>query len=258
MKARYTLPLWTLGLAFAAHAQVVPVTLFNADGDEVNGTTLQVQEELAVDPDSILVQILVQALDVQNITGTTRTINVKRYELTELPGSQNYFCWGVCYEPAAAGERDIWVSQHPVVIGAGEVSSNFYGDYKPMGNPGTASFRFVWFDMDSPNDSTWVDVAYTALEPAGIPEASAVRGFAAFPNPSVDGSISFSYDLAHAAPGTRLALYNMLGERKLVKAIGAAQGTVKLDEGELSSGIWFAVLERNGKPLATRRVAVVR
>lgn len=254
MKAHYTLALWTLGLAFAAHAQVVPVTLFNADGDEVNGTTLQVQQELNGDPG----QILVQALDVQNITGTTRTINVKRYELTVLPGSQNYFCWGVCYDAAAAEERPFWVSQHPVVIGAGEVNSNFYGDYKPMGNPGTASFRFVWFDMDSPNDSTWVDIAYSALEPAGIAEASAVKGFSAFPNPSVDGSISFNYDLAHAAPGTRLALYNMLGERKLVKAIGAAQGSVVLQDGELASGVWFAVIERNGRPLATKRVVVLR
>lgn len=254
MKARYTLPLFALGLAFAAHAQVVPVTLLNANGEEVNGTTLQVQQELNGD----LGQILVQALDVQNITGSTRTINVKRYELTVLPGSQNYFCWGVCYDAAGAGERPSWVSQHPVVLNAGETSSNFYGDYKPMGNPGMASFRFVWFDMDSPNDSAWVDVAYTALEAAGISEVAAVRGFTAFPNPSVDGSITFNYDLARTAPDTRLALYNILGERKLVKAIGSAQGTVKLDEGELSSGVWFAVLERNGKPLATRRIAVVR
>src|SRR5690606_8995354 len=191
MKARYTLPLWILGLALATHAQVVPVTLFNANGDEVNGTNLQVQQELNGD----IGQILVQALDVQNITPTQRTINVKRYELTVLPGSQNYFCWGVCYDAAEAAERPFWVSQHPVVLSSGQIISNFYGDYKPMGNPGTASFRFVWFDMDSPNDSTWVDITYTALEPAGITETSAVRGFAAFPNPSVDGSISFNYDL---------------------------------------------------------------
>ena len=99
---------------------------------------------------------------------------------------------------------------------------------------------------------------FTITEQVGISEVSAVRGFTAFPNPSVAGNITFNYDLATSAPGTQLVVYNMLGERKVVKTIGAAQGTVVLNDGDLSSGVWFAVLERNGKPLATKRVVVVR
>ena len=37
------------------------------------------------------------------------TINVRRYELNTVPGSQNYFCWGVCYLPQNSGLLPTWV-----------------------------------------------------------------------------------------------------------------------------------------------------
>ena len=256
MEKKYAFSFLTLALlaSTAVTAQFSPVTLTNAAGDVVNGTTIQVQQELTGD----IGQILVQPLDVQNDNSAQRTINVKRYELSYQPGTENYFCWGVCYDAVPGGARPLWVSQHYVQMGAGETSSNFYGDYKPLGQTGTSSYLFVWYDMDSPNDSSWVTINYTALEAVGIAEVSAVRGFSAFPNPSVAGNITFNYDLAKASAGTQLVVYNMLGERKLVKAISAAQGTVVLNDGELTSGAWFAVLERNGKPLATKRLVVLR
>lgn len=254
MKTYYTLPLWAMAFSLSVQAQVGPVNLLNANNEVVNGTTVVLQQELT----GALAQTLVQPLDVQNITGIQRTINVRRYELSVVPGTENYFCWGVCYDPMAAGARPLWVSQHPVDLAPGEVSHNFYGDYRPLNNAGSSTFRFVWYDMNSPNDTTWVDINYVATPAAGIEESGLVRGFTAFPNPSMGGDVTLSYELASVPAGTQLVVYNMLGERKLVKAIGAAQGKVVLRNGDLGGGVWFAVLERNGKALATKRLAVVQ
>lgn len=254
MRIQYILPM--LAMAFTVHSQAQnsPVILTDANGTVVNGTTLHITEALNGD----LGQIMAQALTSTNSSGSQRTVNVKRYEMDVLPNTQNYFCWSMCYDAVTAGDREFWVSPHPKLLGGGEVFSGFYGDYMPMNILGASTFRFVWYDVDNTSDSTWVDLVYTASEQVGIAEVAAVRGFTAFPNPSVAGNVTFNYDLATASVGTQLVVYNMLGERKMVKAIGAAQGTVVLNDGDLSSGVWFAVLERNGKPLATKRVVVLR
>lgn len=253
MRIQYILPMLAMAFTIPAQAQNSPVILTDASGTVVNGTTIHINEVLNGDLD----QILAQALTSTNSSASQRTVNVKRYEMDVLPNTRNYFCWSMCYDAVSAGDRELWVSPHPKLLGGGEIFSGFYGDYMPTNIPGSSTFRFVWYDMDNTNDSTWVDLVYDT-EAVGISEVAVVRGFTAFPNPSVAGNVTFNYDLATASVGTQLVVYNMLGERKMVKAIGAAQGTVVLNEGDLSSGVWFAVLERNGKPLATKRVVVLR
>ncbi|MGB3524885.1 MAG: T9SS type A sorting domain-containing protein [Flavobacteriales bacterium] len=255
MKRIYAFPFLTLALLTSSVvlAQHSPVTLTNADNEVVNGTTITITAEVGD-----MMQILGDGLNAENTSGSFHVVNVKRYE-TDVPhGTGNYFCWDLCYGSRNAGAYPLWVGADPIPLQAGDISNGFHAYYEPKGTVGTASFRYVWYDMDSPNDSTWVDFVFNVTELVGIAEVSAVRGFTAFPNPSVAGNITFNYDLAKATSGTQLVVYNMLGERKVVKAIGAAQGTVVLNDGDLSSGVWFAVLERNGKPLATKRVVVVR
>ncbi|MEO7082059.1 MAG: T9SS type A sorting domain-containing protein [Flavobacteriales bacterium] len=255
MKRKYALPFLAITLlaATTVTAQNSPVTLTNTDGVLVNGTTITITAELGD-----MIQILGEALTAENTTGSTHLVNVKRYETSVPHGTGNYFCWDLCYGSRNAGAYPLWIGADPVPMPAGFIANGFHAYYEPMGNVGSATFRYVWYDMDSPNDSTWVDFVFNVTEQVGIAEVAAVRGFTAFPNPSVAGNVTFNYDLATASVGTQLVVYNMLGERKMVKAIGAAQGTVVLNEGDLSSGVWFAVLERNGKPLATKRVVVLR
>lgn len=246
----------SLAAALAASAtlmaQAPVVTLTNAAVQVVNSTTITVNGELAGD------MTMGVALNAENTSGTARVINVKRYELNVPHGTTNYFCWDLCYAERNAGASPLWIGADPIPMAAGATATGFHAYYKPMGHAGTATFRYVWYDMNNTNDSTSVDIVFNATEPAGIAEASAVKGFNAWPNPSTGGSITFSYDLGAGAQGVRLAVYNLLGERKVVKPLGAAQGQVVLGEGELGSGVWFAVLERNGRALATKRIVVAQ
>ncbi|MGB3869203.1 MAG: T9SS type A sorting domain-containing protein [Flavobacteriales bacterium] len=255
MKTKYTLPFFAIALLTSSvvTAQNSPVTLTNVDNEVVNGTTIYITAEVGD-----MTQILGKALNAENETGSSHLVNVKRYEVNVPHGTANYFCWDLCYNERNAGTSPLWIGADPIPMQPGEIANGFHAYHKPMGHTGTATFRYVWYDMNNENDSTWVDFEFDVTEQVGIAEVSVVRGFTAFPNPSVAGNITFNYDLATASAGTQLVVYNMLGERKVVKAIGAAQGTVVLNDGDLSSGVWFAVLERNGKPLATKRVVVMR
>lgn len=249
--------LFTLAAGLLASASVVAqtpvVTLTNENAEMVNETTITLNAEIGEAE-----QIMGMGLAAENTSGGSRTINVKRYELGVLHGTTNYFCWDLCYGEQNAGTLPLWVGADPIPMEAGATANGFHAYYKPKGYTGVSTFRYVWYDMASVNDSTWVDFVFNVTDAVGIAEASAVRGFSAFPNPATGGNITISYDLAATAAGDRLAVYNLLGERQLVKRVGAAQGQVVINENELGSGVWFAVLERNGKALATKRVVVVR
>ena len=254
MKHTYALALVALTILTIGGLQAQLVTLTDINGTVVNGTTITISEPLSADT----TQTMGLGLSAQNTSGSARTINVKRYELSVPAGTYNYFCWYLCYGAVAAGTRPVWYSLDPMYLTAGQSVYGYHGYYQPNLIAGDATFRYVWYDVDSPSDSTWVDLQFTA-QTAGIQEAaSPVLGFDVFPNPSTGGNIAFNYALSSAASGTQLAMYNLIGERKLVRAISAVQGKVILRDGELASGIWFAVIERNGKALATKRVAVLR
>ncbi|MEO5584579.1 MAG: T9SS type A sorting domain-containing protein [Flavobacteriales bacterium] len=255
MVKNYILPILASSLLAITQvsAQAPLVTLTNAAQEVVNGTTVQVNAGVT-DMD----QLLGMGLSAENTSGTSRLVNVKRYETSVLHGTSNYFCWDVCYGERNAGAYPLWVAADPVSMAAGEMANGFHAYYKPQVNTGTSTFRYVWYDMNSPNDSTWVDFEYNVTEASGIAEVVDVRAFKVFPNPSTGGDITINYDLATATSGTQMELYNVLGERKLVQPISAAQGKITLREGELNSGVWFAVLKRNGKTLATKRLVVAR
>lgn len=249
----YMLPFFVTGFLAVTQvaAQTPLVTLTNVDQEVVNGTTILLQEEV-----SDMDQLLGTGLSTVNTSGSSRVVNVKRYEISVLHSTANYFCWDVCYDARSAGVSALWIAADPVAMDTGAVVNGFHAYYKPLTVTGTSSFRYVWYDVANPNDSTWVNLVFNVTEPAGIAEVVDVRAFKVFPNPSTGGDITISYDLANAASGTQLELYNVLGERKLVRAISAAQGKVTLHQGDLSSGVWFAVIQQNGKILATKRILV--
>lgn len=184
-------------------------------------------------------------------------VNVKRYELSYEEGSENYFCWNECYSPTPGGAMPFWDSPDPKGLTVGTPFYGFHAYYRPNSTIGTSVYRYVWYAVSNPNDSVYVDITFNATATAIAETASPVLGFMAYPNPVSGGDVTLNYELTSITPGTRLAVYNVLGERKLVKALKGTTGKVVLHEGELGSGVWFATLERNGKALATKRVVVL-
>jgi len=196
---------------------------------------------------------------IANLQGNvSKTLNVRRYETQVLLGTANYFCWGVCYEERPAGGQYLWQSlpQHAVALVPGVDALNFHAYLKPNGQVGVARFRFVWFDIDQPADTAWVDIEFRS-EVVGIDEAVASQyDLAVFPNPSAGADVRVSFAGAAATSATRLVVYNTLGERVHSEGIRASQQAAILSTAALSTGVYFATLEANGITVATRRLVV--
>jgi hypothetical protein len=223
------------------------------DEDNADVTNGSVTMNIAADMNEYIVHL------TATLNGSVnRSVNVKRYEVAYGEGSMNYFCWNECYGAEMGGDVPFWVAPDAQGLQAGTPFTGFGSYYQPTGSNADAHYRFVWYAVSDPNDSVYVDIFYD-VAPVGIREnTSLVRSFEAFPNPSANGNVTLSYDLQQAPVGTRLVVYNMLGERALTRTIGAAQGRVVLGTGELSAGVWFAALESNGRAIATKRLVIAR
>ncbi len=249
MALRYILSFAVLSAFFNSSAQGL-VTLFDEEENVVNGTVITRPCRTSSLRDTVsLATVVVGTAD--------RDISVRRYEVWTVDGSSNMFCWGVCYSSAPSGTHSVWTSPHPETLSEDEYFTGFHAYYEPNGMPGTARFRYVFYDEANPNgpDSSWVDIDYCST--VGISE-SATRSaeLIVTPNPSAGSSIVLDYTLGDLGQGTEVTLYNVLGEKVRRQALTTAQGRVTISSADLRNGVYFANIVRNGRMLATRRVVV--
>lgn len=241
---------WALiAMPMLAQAQLVSVT--DEDGNMVNSTTLVVN---GLPSDFTLERPLNTTLNGD----VAKTVNMVRYELEPVMGTQNYFCWGECWLPQDAGARPTWEAISPVTLAPGVVSSGFHAYYKPNNIEGCSLFRFVWFDVANEDDSVWVDIRFCAAGTVGVKEVSSVPSLSVFPNPSTGQDVQLTMDLAGNNQGVSLTIYSMLGERIRNVAVRGSEPRILLAAGTLPAGVYFATLERNGKAIATQRLVIAR
>jgi len=234
----------------SAMAQVQPVVLLHDEqGNVVNGTQIYGDCQWTTDTVSLLTSLT---------GGASQTINVRRHELWPVSGSKNFFCWGVCYLPANSGSFPTWVSQDPVAMNPGVEINNFHSYYQPYGSTETTLFRFVWYDVNTPNaaDSAWVDILYCGQ--VGIEEATESTSLSLWPSPTTGQDVQIDFTLDRTAVGSQLVLYNVLGAPVRRLALNGRDGRMTISVGDLVPGVYFANLERQGSMLATRRLVVTR
>ncbi len=193
------------------------------------------------------------------LNGTeTKVINVRRYELDVEPLTQNYFCWAVCYEAVNSGTMPVWQAApvHSLVLEPGVTANNFHAYHSPLGVLGQNTFRYVWFDVNNPTDSVWVDIQFQ-ITSVGIEETGAgAATINVWPNPSAGEDVSIAYDHALMGPGAEVVVYNVLGDRIARYPMQNAKGVVRIAAGTLKTGVYFANIEQQGAILATRRLVI--
>ncbi len=240
-------------VALASHAQAQFINVTDSENQVVNGqlVTWIGQADTA---------LIIAHLNATNTGSTAINVNMKRYEIGVLPGTQNYFCWGVCYDAAPAGSMPFWAAgqEGMLSMAPGETLNNFGAYYVPMGIAGQSTFRFVWYNTAAPTDTVYVDVRFD-LAAVGIEEtnASAAR-IEAYPNPAIGQDAVVDLSMDRAASGTQLIVHDMLGATVKQMAIGAQQARVTLPTTEWLPGVYSISIQRHGALLATRRLVVAR
>jgi len=247
-----SLTLATVTLACTAFAQTPSVvTLRDSDNNVVNGTTVIVYGN----PSTLLVE---KGIYTELNGAVAKTINVRRHELNVVPGSKNYFCWGLCYLPRLSGTTPTWVSGDPLAMAPQQVLNNFKAYYRPESTMDYACFQYVWYDEANPDDSTWVNICFDTQTFTGVQEVAASASLNAYPNPVVGGDVTFTYDASSVNGSVQLVLFNALGERSMVRSLATSNGRATLPTSGLTPGVWFAALEQNGRMIATQRLVVGR
>lgn len=242
--------LFSLLMLAAAYSQAQLASLIDAGGNTVNGQVLVHWGDSETPDQEVGVSVLVNGDE-------TKVLNVRRYELEVEPNTQNYFCWGVCYAPTNAGDMPVWQSQsqHSLVLEPGVPANNFHAYHSPMGVIGSNTFRYVWFDVNSPNDTVWVDIQFEVTA-VGIEENSTKASLTIYPNPVTGNEVMVAYQGAGKLRGGYIAFRNMVGQTVLTQAINASTGKFIVPVQNLPPGVYFATIEHQDQIMATQRVVI--
>ncbi|HOP42369.1 MAG: T9SS type A sorting domain-containing protein [Flavobacteriales bacterium] len=226
--------------------------LHDADGNVVNGQTVVHWGDMQTANQK-------QGLDVVLLGSATKVVNVKRYELSVQTGTENYFCWGVCYTPVDAGSQPFWQaqSQHSIVLDPGVPEDAFGAYHTPNGMMGSSIYRYVWFDVNAPSDSVWVDIEFRVTAVGVEEEATSVQEFVLFPNPVLGREFSLRYGLSTTdVNGLEFVLHDAVGQQVMRQRLSSVSGRVAIGVEGLPSGVYFATLERQGAQLRTERLVL--
>jgi hypothetical protein len=186
---------------------------------------------------------------VTNNSGTAVPVLVKKVVIDTVPGSLNMFCWGSCFAPT------VYVSPNPITVDPGRTDSlNFSGHYVPNTYSGDSRLRYVFFSRSDPSDSVCVNIVYSAY-PVGI-EMLAVKATIsnASPNPA-DGNTRISYSLPVNTNGS-LVVRNLLGSIAMEFPLNGQSGSVSLNTGDLSNGVYFYSLNIDGVTGSSKKLIV--
>jgi hypothetical protein len=190
---------------------------------------------------------------VEQKTGVTKDIGCRRYEISIITGTMNYFCWWQCYAPQNSGSNPVWTAPDPLTMFSDSVYHNFHGYHNGLGNPGTATYRYVFYDMNNPNDSAFVDIVFDTW-PASVNEFEVKNSVKLYPNPAVDNLV-ISYEMPLNANG-KLIITDILGKEILNTNITGNKSNYVVDVSNYQNGVYLSTLLVNNKKITTKKFIV--
>ncbi len=182
-------------------------------------------------------------LAVENISNNNLNVKVKKTEISVIPGTENSFCWSMCYDTS------VLVSPHYITIPAHSINSDdFYGEYYPKGHLGTSIIRYTFFDMNNTTDSASMIAVYVAT-PVGIEELAENNNILLYPNPT-SGITNLNVDLGK---DFTIEIFNSLGAKVLQENIISNS----IDLSLLPEGIYYYRIKENNQ-IKTNNVLVIQ
>lgn len=210
-----------------------------------NGDTISV-DSLSTTSDSLSFNEMIVFVKVKNISNSPKTVNCEKQPQSVIPGTENTFCWGLCFPPTT------YVSPDPLIIDSSEVSSGFSGHYSPKNITGTSLIRYVFRVLHG--DTAWIYIKYNAdyNSVANISYNSNISE--PYPNPS-NNIVNVNFNVPYKN-NINLLLYNAYG--KLAKQINLenTNKTINFNVSDLASGIYFYSLNIDGKIVKTNKLIV--
>ena len=223
-------------------AQTVTVTLPGGSTD-ITGTTVTLDGG----------ESIYETYDVNNVSGSTITMRVERWKMSEISGSTDYVCWGLdeltgtCYPSSVVAPNNPWVSPDDAVVPDGTPAwLSIY--YNANGNVGTSEYRYyILDDSDTKLDS--FDVRYAST--VSIEEETVEVSL--YPNPANE---IVNIALNGNDNNMNVDIYNVLGEAVLTQTL--SNGVNTINTSNLVGGVYFYSIRRGDKVIETKKLVIKR
>ena len=187
---------------------------------------------------------------VNNFTDTLRLYVGKRV-VSEVEGSYNTFCLGVCLDPS------ISTSPSPLVLGPGDTSTygQFHLLYHPGSNAGTTTVQYNFSDPQNEVSGS-LNINFIS-NGVGINEQKAdISLFQAYPNPASD-QVVVQYEVSGLGNmPANIVITSLVGSKLRTIPVNGNSGKSVIDLSDFVAGIYFYSLEINGQTLATRKLII--
>ena len=172
---------------------------------------------------------------VINTTAEPISVKARREMVVEVPGSSNYFCWGVCYDSTTT------VGLVPQTIQANDTNFTFYAHYRPLGNTGTTGIKYVFYLANNSFNLVSQTVAFCVESDCtiGVNEQEQIGGmFWNGANP-FEGLGALNYQLPAGSSKGLLKLMNVSGQ--IIKEINLNNnmGQVFFSSSDFASGMYI-------------------
>lgn len=229
-----------LGISFLVSAQ--NIVIYDSLGNNVSGQTITHYGNV----NESLVKF---HFKVENIFTDSLDVKLKRTEIGKVTGTQNYFCWSICYNPVNSGSKPTWVDIGTVKMKPDSLYENFSAYYIPNGVEGVAGFHYVLYDVNNSSDSAFVDIFFDMT--TGINENHAYDKTFIFPNPN-DGNFAIQVTDISEFNDCEVKIYNILGEEVSSQKIKTSKSEIR----NIPPGIYFCSLKEKNRTVLTKKFMV--
>jgi hypothetical protein len=249
-------------LAFSVFTSVAifaQVSLYNDNAEIIEGDTIIFTHAVdTVNPFPVFEHK--NFVNVINETNDSIVVRVRREEVSIIQGTDDYFCWKVCYGAVAAGTRPVWESPDVVDFLPGDTATgdNDLSVYiAANNNKGEALYRYTFVDTSDVlgfNDRS-IYIKYILTYTTSIKEKQASQvSFNVYPNPAND-RVTIDFDKG-VGQNLSVEVKDILGKQIETVAVNTSMKKLQLDLSSYSKGIYFVSVSNNQQIVKTKKLIV--
>lgn len=187
---------------------------------------------------------------VTNISDVAISVKCSRSVVSAVPGTSNYFCWGVCF-----GETTN-VSLIAQTIQAADTNHTFYAHYKPLGNAGETLITYCFFNMANPTDQACqtVSFCYESSCPISVQEIEETSLTWTGSNP-IKGIGFMNYTFPSGINAGQLVVTNAQGALVKTASVKGNKGSILLNADDYAAGVYNFTLNTRASSKTIRLIA---
>lgn len=192
-------------------------------------------------------------VQIDDAGSVNKKVALRRYEVNACEGTENYFCWTLCYGAVEAGDLPVW-EDGPVTVTSDSLFEGFHAYYDGLSIGANSEYRYVLYDTANVNDSAFVNVVFDLGQPECtqvIDQISeSIDNISIFPNPTKN-----VLNISNIGINDKVEIINILGEKTILDS-NNSEGKLTFNTSGLKNGIYFVRIIENDSIKLTKKITV--